>query len=278
MVFFDRVGPGYFETMGATLLRGREFTERDRKGAPPVAVVNETFAREFWPAESAIGKRFRTSGAEGPLIEIIGLVRDGKYHSLGEGPQRHVYLPFLQGYTASFTLALKTAVDPRSLAGAARAEIRKLDPALPITSIKTMDEHLGFAYWGAEFGAGLLSNFALIGLVLSAVGLYGVLAFVVNRSVPEIGIRMALGASPNTVLRLFIQRGLAISMAGAIAGVLAALAATRALASYLHGVSPSNPVVFAAVAVLLLAVALVASYLPSRRAARIEPLRALRHE
>jgi putative ABC transport system permease protein len=241
-------------------------------------VVNETFARGFWPGESAIGKRFRTSGPDGSLIEIVGLVRDGKYHSLGEAPQRHVYLPFLQGYTASFTFVLKTAGDPRSLASMARAELRKLDAALPITNIQRMDEHLGFAYWGAEIGAGLLSTFALLGLVLSAVGLYGVLSFVVNRSVPEIGIRMALGASPNIVLRLFIQRGLAISVAGAFAGTLAALATTRALASYLHGVSPSNPAVFAAVAVLLLAVAFVASYLPSRRAAKIEPLRALRHE
>jgi predicted permease len=278
MVYFDRVGAGYFETMGATLLAGREFTERDRKGSPLVAVVNETFARSFWPGERAIGKRFRTSGPDGPLIEIVGLVRDGKYHSLGEAPQRHVYLPFLQGYTASFAFVLKTVGDPRSLAGVARAELRKPDSALPITNIKTLNEHLGFAYWGAEFGAGLLSTFALLGLVLSAVGLYGVLAFMVNRNISEVGIRMALGATPSTVLRHFVRRGLAISVVGVFAGTLAALATTRALASYLYWVSPSNPAIFATVAALLLAVAFVASYLPSRRAARIEPFRALRHE
>jgi predicted permease len=278
MVFFDRVGPGYFETMGATVLAGREFTERDRKGSPQVAVVNETFARSFWPGERVIGKRFRTNGVDGPLVEIVGLVRDGKYHALGEAPQRHVYMPFLQGYSHFFTFVLKTAADPTSVAGAARAELRNLDPALPVTALKTMEEHLGFAYWGAEFGAGLLSTFAMLGLALSAVGLYGVLAFVVNRSIPEIGIRMALGASPSSVLRLFIQRGLMISIAGAFAGILVALVTTRALASYLYGVSPSNPAVFAAVAALLLAVASIACYLPSRRAATIEPLRALRHE
>jgi hypothetical protein len=212
------------------------------------------------------------------LLEIVGLVRDGKYHALGEAPQRHVYMPFLQGYTSFFTLVLNTAGDPASLAGAVRAELRILDPGLPITALKTMEEHLGFGYWGAEFGAGLLSTFAMLGLALSAVGLYGVLAFVVNRSIPEIGIRMALGASPNGVLRLFIQRGLTISIAGLFAGVLAALVTTRALARYLYGVSPSNPAVFAGVAVLLLAVASVACYLPARKAARIEPLRALRHE
>jgi predicted permease len=184
MVFFDRVGPEYFATIGATLLAGREFTERDRKGSPQVAVVNETFARSFWPGEHVIGKRFRTS-VDGPLIEIVGLVRDGKYNELGEAPQRHVYMAFLQGYTPFFTLVLKSAGDPTSVAGAVRAELRNLDPALPITGLKTMAEHLGSAYWGAEFGAGLLSTFAMLGMALSAVGLYGVLAFVVNRSGPK---------------------------------------------------------------------------------------------
>jgi predicted permease len=278
IVFFDRVGPGYFEAMGATLLAGRDFTERDRKGSPMVAVVNETFARSFWPREGAVGKRFRMNAGDGPLIEIVGLVRDGKYHALGEASQRHAYFPFAQGYITSFSFVLRTAGDPRGLAGAARTEVRKLDPSLPITDIKTMSEHLGYAYWGAEFGAGVLSAFALLGLVLSAVGLYGVLAFVVNRSISEIGIRIALGASPNTVLRLFIRRGLTIASAGAFAGILAALATTRALASYLYGVSPSNPAIFAAVVALLLGVAVIACYLPSRRAAGIEPLRALRHE
>jgi predicted permease len=264
--------------MGAPSLEGREFTELDRKGSSLVAVVNETFARGFWPGERVIGKRFRTNRAEGPLIEIVGLVRDGKYHSLGETPQRHVYLPFLQGYAPFVTFLLKTAGDPGSVAGAARAELQKLDPAVPITSIKTMNEHLGFAYWGAEIGAGLLATFASLGLLLSAVGLYGVLAFVVNRSIPEIGIRMALGASPGNVLRLFIRRGLTISIAGVFAGIVAALVTTRVLAGYLYGVNPSNPATIASVAALLLFVAFVACYLPSRRAARIEPLRALRYE
>ncbi len=212
------------------------------------------------------------------MIEIVGVVRDGKYNSLGETAQPHVYLPFLQGYVPFFTLVLKTAGDPGSIASAARAELQKLDPALPITGIKTMAEHLGFAFWGAEIGATLLGAFALIGLLLAAVGLYGVLAFVINRSIPEIGIRMALGASPGDVLRLFIGRGLALSALGAFAGTLAAIVTTRVLRSYLYGVNPSNPATFASAAALLLCVALVACYLPSRRAAKIEPLRALRDE
>src|SRR5207247_5507011 len=250
MVFFDRVGPGYFGTMGATLLKGRDFTERDRQGSSLVAVVNETFARGFWPGEEAIGKRFRTNRPGAPLIEIVGVVRDGKYNSLGEAAQRHVYLPFLQGYVPFFTLVLKTAGDPGSIAGAARAELQKLEPALPITGINTMAEHLGFAFWGAEIGATLLGIFALIGLLLAAVGLYGVLAFVINRSIPEIGIRMALGASPGDVLRLFVRRGLTLSALGAFAGTLAAIVTTRVLRSYLYGVNPSNPATFASAAAL----------------------------
>ena len=190
----------------------------------------------------------------------------------------------LQAHTATLaSLAAFSWPNPVALGvptdgGAARIELQKLDPALPITGIKTMAEHLGFAFWGAEIGATLLGIFALIGLLLAAVGLYGVLAFVINRSIPEIGIRMALGASPGDVLRLFIRRGLALSALGAFAGTLAAIVTTRVLRSYLYGANPSNPATFASAAALLLCVALVACYLPSRRAARIEPLRALRYE
>jgi predicted permease len=278
MVYFDRVGPGYFQTMGAALLRGRDFTERDRKDSPQVAVVNETFAQRFWPGEDAIGKRFRTGGVNGPLIEIVGVVRDGKYNSLGETPQRHVYQPFSQGYAHFFTFVLHAGADPRGIAGAVRATMRKVDPAVPITSIKTMAEHLGYAFWGAETGAALIGIFALLGLLLSAVGLYGTLTFVVNRSIPEIGVRMALGASPNRVQRLYIRRGLMLALAGAVPGILAAIAATRLLTSYLYGVNPLSPVTLASVAALLLSVAFVACYLPARRAVKIEPLHALRHE
>lgn len=278
MVFFDRISPDYFKAIGATLLSGREFTGHDRQGSPLVAVVNDTFARTFWPNGNAIGKRFHTQGPEGPSHEIIGVIRDGKYNSLGEKPQPHVYQPFLQDRLDAFVLVLHAAGPPEVLASAIRAELRKIDPAVPVTAVKTMEEHLGYAYWGARFGAGLLSFFAVLGLTLSAIGLYGVLAFVVSRSLPEIGIRGALGATPNLILRLFLRRGMVISLCGALGGVIAAFAASRALTSYLYGVSPSNPWVLTAVAVVMLSVSFIASYLPSRRAAQIEPLSALRHE
>jgi predicted permease len=276
MVYFDRVGPAYFETMGAALLQGREFGERDGQELPPVAVVNETFAQTFWPSENPIGKRFRSGAVDRPLIEIVGVVRDGKYNSLGEAPQRHVYQP-LSLDSAGVTFVLHTIVDPRGLAGVAQAALHAIDPDLPVT-VKTMAEHLGFAFWGAEIGATLLGTFALLGLLLSAVGLYGTLAFVVNRSIPEIGIRMALGASPRSVQRLFIRRGLMMALAGIAAGLLAALAGTRLLSAYLYGVNPLSPATLTSVGLLLLFVAFIACYLPCRRAVRIEPLRALRHE
>jgi putative ABC transport system permease protein len=262
--------------MGTALLEGREFTERDLQDSPPVAVVNETFAQTFWPGETAIGKRFRSGRVDAPLIEIIGIVRDGKYNSLGESTQRHVYQPFWTD-SAGATFVLHTAVDPRGVIGAARASLREIDPELPV-SIQTMAEHLGFAFWGAEIAATLLVAFAMLGLLLSTVGLYGTLAFVINRSIREIGIRIALGASPRGVQRLFIRRGVLMALTGAVPGVLAALAGTRLLTSYLYGVNPLSPATLAGAVVVFLLVAFLASYLPSRKAVNIEPLRALRHE
>lgn len=278
MIYFDRVAPRYFETMGGALLQGREFTERDRAGGPPVAVVNQTFAKSFWPTENAVGKRFRANGPTRPLVEIVGIAPDGKYNSIGEAPQRHVFQPFAEGFAPGFVFVLKTAGDAGSLAAAARAELRAIDPAVPITEVKTLQQHLGFAYWGPESGARLLSALAFVGLVLSTIGLYGMLAFVVRRSIPEIGIRMALGATPGSVQRIFIRRGVLISVAGSVAGIPLAFLATRAVAAYLFGVSPADATTFAAAPLLLLAVAAVACYLPSRKAATIDPLRALRHE
>ena len=278
MIYFDRVGPRYFETMGGALLQGREFTERDRNGGPPVAIVNETFAKSYWPGENPLGKRFRTNSSAGPLIEIVGIAPDGKYNSIGETPQRHVFQPFAEGFAGGFNFVIRTAGDPGSLAAAARAELRAIDPSLPITGLKTMQEHLGFAYWGPESGARLLSTLAAVGLVLSVIGLYGMLAFVVRRSIPEIGIRMALGATPGSVLRIFIRRGVLIAIAGSLAGIPLAFLATRALAHYPFGVSPADATTFATAPLLLLAVAAIACYVPSRKAAAIDPLRALRHE
>jgi ABC-type antimicrobial peptide transport system permease subunit len=244
-----------------------------------VAVINQTFADRFWPGQNALGRHFRTSGVSGPLVEVVGVVGDGRYNSLGEDPQRHVYQPLLQGAMASgFILVLRTTEDPRSVAAAARLTLEQLDPDVPITSLQTLTEHLRFVFWGPRVGAMLLGGFALVGVALSAAGLYGVLGFLVSRSVPEIGVRMALGASPASVLLLFLRRGLAMAGAGVILGLVLSAAAARGVSSHLYAVPAWNPVTFAGVAGLLLVVAFVASYLPSRQAVRIDPLRALRQD
>jgi hypothetical protein len=276
LVYFDRVGPAYFATMGATLLEGRELAEGDQQGPVQVAVVNETFAEAFWPGETAVGKRFRTGRVDAPAVEIVGVVRDGKYNSLGEAPQRHVYQPF-SPESAGATFVLHTAVDPSGLAGPARAALRAIDPEVPVR-IETMAEHLGFAFWSAEAGATVVGAFALLGLLLSAVGLYGTLVFIVNRSIREIGIRIALGAPPLGVQRLFIRRGVGMALAGAVPGLIAALAGARLIRSYLYAVDPLSPVTLAGVGGVFLFVAFLASYLPSRKAVRIEPLQALRND
>ena len=279
MVFFDRVGTGYLATMGASLRRGREFTERDDRTAAAVAVVNETFASRFWPGQDALGKRFRTGSLTGPLVEIVGVVADGKYNSLGEDAQGHVYQPFLQGHApSSFSFVLRTSGDTRGVATAARTALQQLDPSLPITSVRTLDDHLGYAFWGPRVGATLVGAFALLGLALSAAGLYGVLGFLVSRSVPEIGVRMALGAPPRSVLWLFLRRGLGLAGSGAALGLLIAGAVARTLSRHLYGVPAWNPAAFGGVAAVLMAVALVACYLPARRAVAIDPLRALRQD
>jgi predicted permease len=278
MVYFDRVGPGYFATMGATLLRGREFTEQDRVGASSVAVVNETFAARFWPGQPALGRRFRTS-ARGALVEVVGVVADGRYNRLGEDPQRHVYQPLLQASVASgFNVVLWTSDDPRGVAAAARAALQGLDPDVPVGPPQTLAEHLRMAFWGPRVGATLLGGFAALGIVLSAAGLYGVLSFVVSRSATEIGVRMALGAPPAGLLGLFVRRGLGMAAGGIVVGLALAAAAARAVSSHLYGVPAWNPVTFAGVAILLLAVTMAASYLPSRRAVKVDPARALRQD
>jgi ABC-type antimicrobial peptide transport system permease subunit len=212
-------------------------------------------------------------------VEIVGVVEDGKYNSLGEDPQPHVYQPLLQGHAPSgFIFVLHTSGDTRGVAAAAREALRQMDPGLPVTGVTTLGEHLAFAFWGPRTGATLVGGLALAGLALSATGLYGVLGFLVSRSVREIGLRMALGAPSRSVLWLFLGRGLATTAAGAAVGLILATAVARRVSGHLLGVSPWNPMAFGVVAAVLLATSLLACYLPSRRALSVDPLLALRQD
>ena len=276
-VFFDKVGPWYFRTMGTPLMLGRDFSEQDRAGAPRVAIVNHTFAAAFWPEQSAIGRRFSLSADSTPL-EVVGVVPDGKYQRLGEAPQRHIYLPLLQGYQPSITLVLHTGGDAGVVTGLVRERVQNLNPDLAVTDVRTMREHLKLALFPARAGAALLSGAGLLGVGLALVGLYGLLAFVVRQRRQEMGIRLALGAGRRDLITLILRRSLFICACGIGLGLAAAWIATTVLARVLYGVSPHDPVVFAVAPLVLLLVALAATVGPALAAARVDPLVALRQD
>jgi predicted permease len=272
-VFYDRVGASFFRTMGTPLLAGRDFTPRDLTGTPPVAVVNQMFADSFWPGQNPVGKRLRLNSSDSSWIEIVGLVPNGKYRSLGESPQRHL---FLAGHSSG--LIIHTASDPHHYIQAIRATVQRLDPSLTVADVQTMNEHLGFAFYPARMSASLLGLFSVLGLSLAMLGLYGLLAFVIRRRTREVGIRMALGAQKKDVMLLVVRQGGLLVALGVALGLAAAYAATSLVTGMLYGVSGRDPFTFAAVSLLLGSVALLAIYLPARQAARVEPTVALRYE
>ena len=273
VVYYDRVGDNFFRTMGTPLVAGRDFTPRDVDGPTPVAVVNQTFAKTFWPGQSPLGKRLRLNSNDSAWIEVVGLAQDGKYRSLGEQPQRHLYLA-----GRSSGLVIHTAGDPHQYVKAIRAAVQKLDPNLPVTDVQTMNEHLGFALYPARMGASLLGLFSTLGLLLATMGLYGLLAFVVRRRTREVGIRMALGAQKRDVVSLVMRQGLWLVAVGMALGLAAAYAATGLIAGMLYGVGGRDLFTFTSGSLLLASVAVLATYLPARQAARIDPMVALRYE
>ncbi|HEV3469184.1 MAG TPA: ABC transporter permease [Pyrinomonadaceae bacterium] len=276
------VGPDYFPTMGIPLLAGRDFAPTDDAEAPRVVVVNEALARRFFPgpdpAAAAVGRRLTFGGPEGPFSQIVGVARDGKYWTMGEAPQPFVYFPLAQSYSSTVTMVVRAEGDPAALAAAVRRAVRDLDPNLPLYDVKTIEEHLALSLFPARVAATLLGAFGLLALLLAAVGVYGVVSYAAARRTREIGIRMALGAQAADVLRLVGGRGMLLVAAGVAVGLLAALALTRFMESLLYGVSATDPAVFALVVALLGFVALLACYVPARRATKVDPVVALRHE
>ena len=275
------VGLNYFPTMGIRLIAGRDFAVQDKKNAPPVAIVNETLARRFWPNQSAVGKRY-TTGEGGPPIEVIGVAKDGKYFSLTEDPRLFVYRPLAQGYVGDGsndgTLIVRTVGDPTAIIPAVRREIQQLDPNLAIFDVKTLSEHMRLSLFPLRVGATIVGGFGLLALALAAIGIYGVMAYGVSQRTREIGIRIALGATVRDILSLIVGQGLKMIVAGVVLGFAASLAVSRLLASLLLGVSTTDPLTFTFTAFLLTAVALLACYLPARRATKLDPLAALRRE
>jgi macrolide transport system ATP-binding/permease protein len=269
---------GFLSAMGTRLLEGRDFTEQDGESNRPVAIVNETFARRFWPDQSALGKRYSHAGSAGPWIEVVGVIEDGKYFSLSEDPTPFVYsyLNPLDG--GDLTMVVRTAGEPQSAMGAIRREFQQLDAALPVYNVKTMVEHMSVAYFPARLAATLLGCFGLLALLLAAIGIFGVMSYAVTQRTREIGIRMALGAQAGGILKLVVGEGLKLATFGMAIGLAGAIAGTRLMSSLLYGVNALDVVTFAGVSLLLALVALLACYIPARRAMRVDPLVALRCE
>jgi predicted permease len=275
---FNVVGPNYFSTMGTPLLRGREFTETDRDGAPGTVVVNGTLAARLWPNEDALGKRVSITGPDGPFLEVVGVARDSKYRTLGEVARPYVYLPLQQSYDPKMTLVVRTTGEPSSITPVIREQIRALNANLPIADVQTLRQQIELTLLPSRIAAWVLGGFGLLALLLAGIGIYGVVSYGAAQRTREIGVRMALGASERDVLGLVLWDGLIVIGAGLAIGLLLAVAATRVIAAFLYGVGATDPLTFVMVPLLLGAVALVASYIPARRAVKVDPLVALRYE
>jgi predicted permease len=277
LTLLDSVTPTFFETLRIPLVRGRIFTDNDRQDTLPVAVVNEAMAKRFWPNDDALGKRFHFFG-DTQLREIVGIVKNTVVIQIGEDPQPLIYLPITQNYAAFATLQVRTTGKPEGSISAVRDAVQSLDPSLAITNVQTVHEMMDQGLWAPRMAAALLTLFGALALVLAAIGVYGVLSYSVNQQRQEIGIRRALGAQGGDVLRLVAGQGLRLAVAGLVLGLLLAFGFTRALASLLYGVRATDAWTFGGVTAILLAVALLACYIPARRATHVDPLVALRYE
>jgi putative ABC transport system permease protein len=271
--------PDYFDTLGIRVIRGRSFTARDRADSPKVVVINESAARAFWGTEDPIGKRIGVGqGGFGSGAEVIGIVADVRYEAVETAVQPDVYLPLLQSMRASGFVFLRGAVSTQELAGLLRKELQDMDPNLPLTDVKLMDERFGDATWRPRVSASLLGAFAGLALLLAILGLYSVMSQGVEQRRREIGLRLALGATRGDILRLVVGRVVLIAGAGVVLGILLAIPSCRLLSGLLYQVRPGDPAVLAVLSIGLMLVAVGAGFIPARRATRVDPLTSLRNE
>jgi putative ABC transport system permease protein len=274
----NEVAPGYFEMLDIRILRGRPFTQDDGPDAPGVVILNETAAERLWSGEDPIGQRVSIDDPEGPFLEVVGIVEDTKYNSLGEGPQTFAYLPLLQRYRAQVFLHIRSTGPVGGVTTAIREVLAATDPRVAMGAVRTLDEDMSVSLIPARAGALLFGIFGLLALVIAGIGVYGVTSYVVSRRTREIGIRTAVGASRGDVLRLFLKGTLRRVGIGLVIGLGVAIAAGRLLSSVLYGVSPFDPASTVVTPTILVVVAFFATYIPARRAARVDPIVALRHE
>jgi putative ABC transport system permease protein len=278
-MFRHRVTPGFFPTLGIQLIKGRDFTVDDQAKAPGVVIISEALARRYWPGEDPLNKRLKESGTN-PWLTVIGVASDVKYRGLPNNPNNDpdIYFPLAQRPLNNLSLAIRAQSDPAHLLTAIRREFQKLNPDLPLYNVTTMEQQIARQTTQARFGTWLLSIFGGLALLLSAVGIYSVMAYAVEQRRHEIGIRLALGAKAGDVLTLVIGQGARLALFGITIGVSAALALTQLMKRLLFGVAAADPLTYAGIAILLTTVVLLACWLPARRAMKVDPLVALRHE
>ncbi len=275
---YTSIGPNYFRAMGTRILKGRDFTDLDHVGTARAVLVNETMARRYWPNENPIGKVFQTGTTVTVAHEIIGVVQDGKYLSVHEDPEPYIFFPFAVMPMGEVELIVETIGDPRGAADLFKQELRRVDKTIPIMSMTTLRELLRSLLYEDELAAKLVGILAALGLILTGVGVYGVVAFAVSRRTREIGIRKALGAQSFAIMKHVLRRGLWLALLGCGLGLVISVGFVRLLSKLLFEISPTDPATFVEVLVLLFSVVILASYLPARRASKVDPIVALRYE
>lgn len=272
------VTPSYFHVLRIPLLRGRIFNDADDDKAPLVAVVDESFARTYWPNEDAVGKRFRRDRAESPWVTVVGVVANARTDSLAQAAAPQIYVSLYQDGTHHIAIFLRGQLDPSSIPEQVRQMVQSVDSTLPVFGAHTIEETVAASLSSRRFSLQMVALFALTALLLTAIGIYGVISYTVSSRTHEIGIRVALGASRTNIQRMVLRQGLSLALLGAAIGAGAAILVSHLMAGVLYGVRPSDPATFLAVSGVLLLVALLACYLPARRAVRVDPLVALRSE
>jgi predicted permease len=277
---------GYLEAIGERLIRGRSFQASDTATSQLVALINEEMGRRYWPGQDPVGRRFKIGGGDAnrPWITVVGIVGDVRHNGITDVVKEKFYVPHRQWHVSlgnairSMTLVIKTAQDPAAIAGAVRQQVRAIDPNMPVAEIRTMSDVVDATLSTPRFTGVLLGTFAALALILSAIGIYGVLSYLVSRRAREIGIRVAIGASRAEIVRLVLRNGVSLALAGVAVGVAGAAWAAELMRGLLHDVRPGDPLTFIAVGVLLSLVAALASFVPAWRAAQVDPVIVLKGE
>jgi putative ABC transport system permease protein len=272
------VTPEYFHLLGIPLLRGRMFNEMDDDKAPQVALINEAFAQRYWPNQDPIGKRFKGVKADAPWIMVVGMLANARTESLAEASRPQIYVSLYQVGEKHLTIFLRGHLDTAALPNELRTQVQSIDPTLPVFGAQTLNETVSASLAQRRFLMEMVGLFALTALLLAGLGIYGVISYMVSERTHEIGIRLALGAPRQKIMRMVLRQGLGFAIAGATVGLVCALLVSHLMAGLLYGVRPVDPLTFAGVPLLLIGVALLACYIPARRAISVDPMIALRHE